>query len=52
MTPEGRYGIGIVLAEDMAVDDIAAVLDCAAGTIKAHLHAARASLATQLGGPS
>lgn len=40
--------VALFYAEDMAVEDIAAVLGCAAGTIKAHLHAARASLAARL----
>jgi RNA polymerase sigma-70 factor (ECF subfamily) len=34
--------------EDMAVADIAAVLECAEGTVKAHLHRARTTLAAQL----
>ncbi|HEX2047201.1 MAG TPA: sigma-70 family RNA polymerase sigma factor [Acidimicrobiales bacterium] len=34
--------------EDMAVADIAAVLGCAEGTVKAHLHRARRSLAAEL----
>ncbi len=34
--------------EDMSVADIAAVLECAEGTVKAHLHRARKTLAAQL----
>lgn len=34
--------------EDMAVADIAAVLECAEGAVKAHLHRARKTLATEL----
>jgi RNA polymerase sigma-70 factor (ECF subfamily) len=44
--------VALYYAEDMAIGEIAAVLSCAAGTIKAHLHAARRSLASQLGEPS
>jgi RNA polymerase sigma-70 factor (ECF subfamily) len=36
-------------ALDMSVADIAVVLDCAEGTIKAHLHRARSTLAAALG---
>lgn len=35
--------------EDLAISDIAEVLDCAAGTVKAHLHRGRTSLARALG---
>lgn len=34
--------------DDMSVADIAAVLECAEGTVKAHLHRARKTLATDL----
>ena len=35
--------------EDLPVTDIAEILDCAEGTVKAHLHAGRRSLAKRLG---
>ena len=35
-------------ALDMSVVDIAEVLDCAEGTVKVHLHRARAALAVSL----
>jgi RNA polymerase sigma factor (sigma-70 family) len=44
-----RHVVALHYLEDRAVADIAAVLDIAEGTVKAHLHAARRSLATLLG---
>jgi RNA polymerase sigma-70 factor (ECF subfamily) len=34
--------------EDLSIADIAAVLECAEGTAKSHLHKARAALAQRL----
>jgi RNA polymerase sigma-70 factor (ECF subfamily) len=36
---------------DLSVDEIAATIDCAAGTVRAHLARARASLADRLRTP-
>jgi RNA polymerase sigma-70 factor (ECF subfamily) len=40
--------VALHYALDMSVADIAEVLDCAEGTVKAHLHRARASLAASM----
>jgi hypothetical protein len=37
--------------DDRSVADIAAILDCAEGTVKAHLFKARRALAKKLGNP-
>lgn len=41
--------VALHYADDRSVDDIATVLDIAAGTVKAHLHAARKRLAAHFG---
>lgn len=41
--------IALYYLEDLAIADIAEILDCAQGTVKAHLHKGRAKLATKLG---
>lgn len=35
--------------DDLPIDDVAAVMGCASGTVKAHLHRARRNLALRLG---
>lgn len=40
--------VALHYAADLAVDDVAAVLELAPGTVKAHLHAARRSLAAMI----
>ena len=44
-----RHVIALHYLEDRSVADIAAVLDIAEGTVKAHLHAGRQTLARMLG---
>jgi RNA polymerase sigma-70 factor (ECF subfamily) len=44
-----RQVVALRYVEDYTVADIAAVLDLAEGTVRAHLHAARQRLAVQLG---
>jgi RNA polymerase sigma-70 factor (ECF subfamily) len=44
-----RHVVALHYLEDRSVADIAVVLDIAEGTVKAHLHAARQSLAQLLG---
>lgn len=41
--------VALHYVDDLAVADIASILGCAEGTVKAHLHQARRSLATALG---
>lgn len=41
--------VALYYLDDRPVAEIATVLGCAAGTVKAHLHRARRSLATELG---
>ncbi len=41
--------VALYYLEDRALDDIAAVLDIAPGTVKVHVHRARAALAAALG---
>ncbi len=40
--------VALHYADDLAVADVAAVMGCAEGTVKAHLHAARSVLAARL----
>ena len=40
--------VALFYALDMSVADIAGILGCAEGTVKVHLHRARASLAATL----
>ncbi len=40
--------VALHYADDLAVADVAAVMGCAEGTVKAHLHAARSTLAARL----
>ena len=44
-----RQVVALHYVDDLAVADIAAVLEIAEGTVKAHLHAARQTLASLLG---
>lgn len=44
-----RTAVALHYLEDMSVDDVATVMECAPGTVKASLHAARQSLAARLG---
>lgn len=44
-----RTAVALHYLEDMSVDDVAAIMECAPGTVKASLHAARQSLAARLG---
>ena len=47
--PERQQAVVVLhYLEDRSVADIAAVLDIAEGTVKAHLHKARAALASRL----
>jgi DNA-directed RNA polymerase specialized sigma24 family protein len=41
--------VALHYVDDRAVADIAVILGCAEGTVKAHLHQARQSLARTLG---
>ncbi|HEY8545174.1 MAG TPA: sigma-70 family RNA polymerase sigma factor [Acidimicrobiales bacterium] len=41
--------VALRYVDDRSIADIAAILDCAEGTVKAHLHAARQALAKALG---
>lgn len=41
--------VALYYIEDRSVGDIAQILGCAEGTVRAHLHQARASLARELG---
>lgn len=41
--------IALYYLEDLSVAEIAEILDCAQGTVKAHLHKGRAKLASRLG---
>lgn len=49
LPPRQAAAIALRYLDDLPVAEIAAVLDCAEGTAKAHLHQARASLARHLG---
>lgn len=44
-----RHVVALHYLEDRSIRDIAAVLDIAEGTVKAHLHAGRKALASMLG---
>ena len=41
--------IALFYLEDLSIAEISEILDCAQGTVKAHLHKGRAALARKLG---
>ena len=47
-----RQVVALYYVDDLSVGQVAAVLECAPGTVKAHLHAARQSLGRTLGHPA
>ena len=48
LPPRQAQAIALHYADDLSVSDVAAVMHCADGTVKAHLHAARTALAPLL----
>ena len=51
LSPKQRSVVSLHYLEDMALNEIARVLDMAESTVRVHLHRARARLAELLGGP-
>lgn len=50
LAPRQRTAAALHYLDDLPLADIAAVMDCAEGTVKSHLHAARAAMASALEG--
>lgn len=51
LAPRQRTAAALHYLDDLPVAEIAALMGCAEGTVKAHLHAARAAIATALQHP-
>jgi RNA polymerase sigma-70 factor (ECF subfamily) len=51
LPPRQAKVVALYYVDDRSVAEIATILDCAEGTVKAHLHQARQSLARTLGHP-
>lgn len=49
LPPRQREAVGLFYVGDLSIAEISAVMECAEGTVKAHLHQARQSLASRLG---
>lgn len=49
LPPRQAQAVALHYADDLAIADVATVMRCAEGTVKAHLHAARMTLAGLLG---
>lgn len=52
LPPRQAQVVALYYVDDRSVAEIAAILDCADGTVKAHLHQARHTLARVLGHPT
>jgi RNA polymerase sigma-70 factor (ECF subfamily) len=49
LPPRQAQVVALFYVDDRSVADIARILECAEGTVKAHLHAARQALSRALG---
>lgn len=49
LPPRQAQAVALRYADDLSIHEIAGVMRCAEGTVKAHLHNARATLAQRLG---